>query len=341
MTRLEMSLICRALAFTILLGISPALAQENAVTFDNQSGEPALVKLVGPSNTVVEVPTGGKRTVSASAGQYHIKVRYGTPGRYRYARGDNFKITETTTQRSETSITLHKVIGGNYGTRAISEEEFAAVAARRTQKTPQGTTYSDEVPAGPWKLGIVSFDTKDRHVYKYCNKSEVLVGTGDERVAIIKIRGNRVRQYNDSELKEMEDCQGKELIRAARALTGEAPFFATKSFTLVYVQPDPRTGQDKLILSQCRGLTPESGLQGPVCDMSGQIVTVSESDTVEATLLFRYYAKYNAPILLFSPIPGGEETVGARLTWEPDGNMSVQYGDLKAVSSLIPSGFLK
>ena len=126
MTRLRMSIICRALAFTILLGISPALAQENTVTFDNQSGEPALVKLVGPSNTVVEVPTGGKRTVSASAGQYHIRVRYGTPGRYRYARGDNFNITETTTQKSEISITLHKVIGGNYGTRTISEEDFGS-----------------------------------------------------------------------------------------------------------------------------------------------------------------------------------------------------------------------
>ena len=35
------------------------------ITFDNQSGKPALVGLIGPSKQSVDVPDGQKRTVKA------------------------------------------------------------------------------------------------------------------------------------------------------------------------------------------------------------------------------------------------------------------------------------
>ncbi|MFC1462660.1 hypothetical protein ACFLQU_03550 [Verrucomicrobiota bacterium] len=97
---------------------------DNTVTFDNQSGQPALVKLIGPTPREVDVPVGQRRTVTVAAGQYHIKTRYGTPGKYRYTKGDEFIIKSSAKSRSETSITLHKVAHGNYSSQTISAVDF-------------------------------------------------------------------------------------------------------------------------------------------------------------------------------------------------------------------------
>lgn len=97
----------------------------NTITFDNQSGEPALVILKGPTEKTVEVPDGQSRIVNAAAGKYHILVRYSNkPEDYRYAKGDPFTVTQTATQYSAITITLHRVIGGDYATHPISSEEF-------------------------------------------------------------------------------------------------------------------------------------------------------------------------------------------------------------------------
>ncbi|HLC18327.1 MAG TPA: ankyrin repeat domain-containing protein, partial [Thermodesulfobacteriota bacterium] len=83
------------------------------------------MKLIGPTAKSVEVPVGESRTVNAAAGEYYILVRYGNnPKAYRYAKGDPFIVTQTATEYSATSITLHKVIGGNYPTRPASSKEF-------------------------------------------------------------------------------------------------------------------------------------------------------------------------------------------------------------------------
>jgi hypothetical protein len=104
---------------------SHAQAPLATVTFDNRSGEAALVKLIGSSRRSTSVPNGHMRTVSASGGQYFIMARYGTSaGHYRYAQGDPFNVTQTANQRSVITITLHPVVNGNYATRPISEGEF-------------------------------------------------------------------------------------------------------------------------------------------------------------------------------------------------------------------------
>ncbi|MBI5902570.1 MAG: hypothetical protein HZB84_03675 [Deltaproteobacteria bacterium] len=129
-----------------------AEAPPNTITFENQSGEPGLVKLIGPTALSVEVPVGGSRTVNAAAGEYHILVRYGNdPKAYRYSKGDPFTVTQTATKYSATSITLHKVVGGNYPSRPASSAEFdnAVVtregAAKDDEKKPGETTG---LPAG-------------------------------------------------------------------------------------------------------------------------------------------------------------------------------------------------
>ncbi|MFH1884324.1 MAG: SH3 domain-containing protein [Planctomycetota bacterium] len=97
----------------------------NAITFDNQSGEFAVVKLMGPTDQIIEVSSSKSRTVNVNAGEYYILVRYGTkPESYTYSKGEPFTVTQTATEYSELTITLHKVIGGNYSAKPISNKEF-------------------------------------------------------------------------------------------------------------------------------------------------------------------------------------------------------------------------
>ena len=104
----------------------PANAMDNTVSFNNRSGDPALVKLIGPTYREIEVADGSTGTVSASGGNYYILVRYGTPGQYRYSKGQSFQVVQTPTTRSRITITLHKVVGGNYSSQSIGPNEFNA-----------------------------------------------------------------------------------------------------------------------------------------------------------------------------------------------------------------------
>lgn len=111
-------------------------AQElkNTITFENQSGEYVLVKLVGPTAQSLEVPNGETRTVNVAAGEYSILARYGsTPDQYTYTKGDPFMVTKTTTQYSAMTITLHKVVGGNYPAHPTSQEEFDKIVTSSGQ----------------------------------------------------------------------------------------------------------------------------------------------------------------------------------------------------------------
>jgi hypothetical protein len=95
------------------------------ITFDNRSGEPALVKLVGPSKRRTEVPNAKTSTINVAGGQYYILTRYGSsPKGYTYAKGDPFQVTQTPTQHSVITITLHPVVNGNYATHPVSADEF-------------------------------------------------------------------------------------------------------------------------------------------------------------------------------------------------------------------------
>ncbi|MGB7748252.1 MAG: hypothetical protein WBN75_13300 [Verrucomicrobiia bacterium] len=107
------------LSLSILFACIISASAQNTVSFDNQSGEPALVKLIGPAPNEVEVPDGTRQSVQASAGKYFIKVRYGVQGKFHYAKGQEFTVDETATTTSQITITLHKVVNGNYESRPI------------------------------------------------------------------------------------------------------------------------------------------------------------------------------------------------------------------------------
>jgi uncharacterized protein YcfL len=107
-----------------MIRTNQAVSEKNILTFINHSGEDALVKLVGPSRKLVEVPNRRERTVSIAGGEYQIYVRYGNGQGYRYARGEVFRIVDNPSGYTVARLTLHGVINGNYRTYRSSEDEF-------------------------------------------------------------------------------------------------------------------------------------------------------------------------------------------------------------------------
>jgi ankyrin repeat protein len=141
------------LSLLVLLGCIIAASAQNSVSFDNQSGESALVKLIGPTSKEIEVPNGTKQPVQALAGKYFIKVRYGIQGNYHYTKGQEFTVDETATTTSDITITLHKVVNGNYDSSPINEQEFgvadaAAATPSRDTKENQSKELHDAVKNG-------------------------------------------------------------------------------------------------------------------------------------------------------------------------------------------------
>ena len=113
------------LSLLAALAVAPLLAQERpTITFENRSGDDALVRFVGPTAGTVAVADSSSRTVEVRGGTYRIYVRYGQPGKYRHTKGDSFTVYEGSDGVDPISITLHRVIGGNYGTAPSSEAEF-------------------------------------------------------------------------------------------------------------------------------------------------------------------------------------------------------------------------
>ncbi len=109
---------------------------QNTITFQNQSGEPALVKIIGPGSKTIDIRDQSSRTVKVEAGKYYILVRYGNkPDEYSYARGDTLVVSDTTKQPATMNITLHKALGGGYPTHPILPEEFEKAQVIPTAKT--------------------------------------------------------------------------------------------------------------------------------------------------------------------------------------------------------------
>jgi hypothetical protein len=100
-------------------------AAASIVVFDNQSGDDVLIKLIRSDDETlwlpVHVAAQTKSSVNLVEGRYQIKIRYGTPGNYRYIREDPFEATGG----AQTAFTLHKIhTGENDSPNAIRADEF-------------------------------------------------------------------------------------------------------------------------------------------------------------------------------------------------------------------------
>ena len=94
-------------ALMLLPAPQAAAAQSSGATviLDNQSGEPVSVTLFGPTDRVVYVPTGEKRTAAVPAGEYYLIAEYGAGdiAQHLFQRSEPFKVDE----RAPQSIPLH------------------------------------------------------------------------------------------------------------------------------------------------------------------------------------------------------------------------------------------
>ena len=124
MTRASRRLVLVIGLAVLTSGVTSFARTRPTITFDNRSGENALVRLAGSTSGLVEVPDSSARTVEVSGGQYQIYVRYGQPGKYHYTKGDPFSVYEGRDGVDVITITLHKVTNGNYGTQPSDAAEF-------------------------------------------------------------------------------------------------------------------------------------------------------------------------------------------------------------------------
>ena len=122
--RVPKHLFVTILVLTFAVLASGQASDSPTITFVNQSGENCLVKLVGPTTGYLNVPNGTQQTINVRGGHYHILTRYGDTGHFRYTRGEPFEVSETAYSVSDISITLHKVVGGNYTTNPDSGSSF-------------------------------------------------------------------------------------------------------------------------------------------------------------------------------------------------------------------------
>ena len=118
-----------AIFLFVFLGLASTHAAStqtpHRITFINESGQNAHVKLIGPTRTAVKIYLDQKRFVWVEAGEYFVLARFGnSPKEYTYTKGNPFTVTQSGDQYSRISITLHRVISGSHTAGLVSGEEF-------------------------------------------------------------------------------------------------------------------------------------------------------------------------------------------------------------------------
>ena len=116
------------------IGIGQTKTPSNRLTIQNNSGQFALVKTVGPTRAVAKMPLDQKKTIHVAPGEYYILVRFGfAPKEYIYTKGETFTIMQEKDKFSITTVTLHRIVSGMKNPHEVSREEF------ENYKISQGT----------------------------------------------------------------------------------------------------------------------------------------------------------------------------------------------------------
>ena len=98
---------------------------KNIIKFDNQSGRNAVVRVMGPTQTVAKMQRDETRTVHVIAGDYYILVRYGDSEKeYSYTKSALFTVTQDDKKFSIITFTLHRRGGGTFNVQPVSGKEF-------------------------------------------------------------------------------------------------------------------------------------------------------------------------------------------------------------------------
>ncbi len=127
--------VCASFTFVPPFEPSQVLAEgKNTLNFDNKSGQDVVVRVFNRNTdkriAEVKVPDGQTRGTSIAEGSYYIVAKYSSqPNKegkasHIYSRGDPFTIQPPAGKRSKVTITLHKVVHGNYATVPADEKAF-------------------------------------------------------------------------------------------------------------------------------------------------------------------------------------------------------------------------
>ena len=105
--------------------MSQAEKPQNVLAVQNDSGQFALVKTVGPTKAIAKIPLDQKKTILLTPGDYYILIRFGyAPKEHIYTKSDSFSVTQGDNQFSYTTITLHRIVAGMKNSHEVSGEEF-------------------------------------------------------------------------------------------------------------------------------------------------------------------------------------------------------------------------
>jgi hypothetical protein len=86
----------------------------NVISFQNQSGTDATVRLIGPSSQVLTVADGQSFGALVAAGNYYVLVRYGRiPSEYLFEKGGPVSVTEPSGERTVAHVTLQRPAADN------------------------------------------------------------------------------------------------------------------------------------------------------------------------------------------------------------------------------------
>jgi hypothetical protein len=138
------AIILLACGLTGLVTMSQAQTGGNVLTIQNDSGQFALVKTVGPTRAVAKIPLDQKKAIHLAPGEYYILVRFGfAPKEYIYSKGEAFSITQEENKFSLTTITLHRVVSGMENAHEVSGEEFENFSMIKSSQNHEGDTHQD------------------------------------------------------------------------------------------------------------------------------------------------------------------------------------------------------
>lgn len=171
----------------VILSLTPTLSSQetpNTITFDNQSGKPALVRVIGPTYREISVTDQSKETLQVAPGEYYILVRYGSePDKYTYSKGDPFTVTQTPTMRSAITITLHKVVGGEYGSKPISAKEY--------NDHPMPKPSPESIRASLANISQILFRLSGSETVNsiLCDNSKTISSTQTSQLVIVSLAG--------------------------------------------------------------------------------------------------------------------------------------------------------
>ena len=105
--------------------LSFATEPPHTLTIDNQSGQIAEVKVIGPHKQFIKVPLDLKRILRISPGTYYLLIRYGySPKEYLYTKSLPFEVKEHQGQYSRITFTLHRIVSPEPNVFEVPSDEF-------------------------------------------------------------------------------------------------------------------------------------------------------------------------------------------------------------------------